>query len=224
MPRIIKMAKGSYTTTDITVDSDGRVITASTGSGGQSQFVLTAAKTDDGNFTHQIDPATTVVQAFLVGGSGGGGVGVPGGGGASGLISGPQAAPFSQPVTVGAGGAGRFDVGGATNYANFGTANGGQGGQQGPGPQVGPISPGNLVAHSPSNFTVTLDASPGMGGPGAPGSPITQPAAMVIQGVYAGTNPGSIQNLIGGPSPSAPSPSPIAGKDGGVVIFENIGP
>ena len=99
MPRIIKMAKGSYTTTDITVDSDGRVITASTGSGGQSQFVLTAAKTDDGNFTHQIDPATTVVQAFLVGGSGGGGVGVPGGGGGGSAI-------YSDNHPGGAGGSG----------------------------------------------------------------------------------------------------------------------
>lgn len=222
MPKIIKSAKGSYTATDITVDSSGRVITASSGSGGESQFALTAAKTTDGNFTHAINPATTSVQAFLVGGSGGGGAeGSPSGGGACGLIAGPQAAPFSQPVTVGGGGAGRNDSGVATVYANFGTANGGQAGGQGPQPS---IQPGNLVPHSPSNFTTIIDCSPGMGGTGVPGSPFDSAAVLVAQGIYIGTNPGNIVNAVGGPTPNAPSPSPIAGKDGGIAIFENIGP
>jgi len=221
MPKIIKVAKGSFTASSITVDSSGRVITASSGSSGQSQFVLTKAKITSGNFTHAINPATTVVQAFLVGGSGGGGAeGSPSGGGACGLIAGPQAAPFSQPVTIGGGGAGRFDSGVATVYANFGTANGGQSGQQGSQPD---IQPGNLVPHSPSNFATLVDASPGMGGTGVPASPFDSASTLVAQGLYIGTNPGSIANAVGGPSPNAPSPSPVAGKAGGVAIFENIG-
>jgi len=34
MPKIIKPAKGSFTTADITIDSSGRVIAASSGAGG----------------------------------------------------------------------------------------------------------------------------------------------------------------------------------------------
>jgi len=224
MPKIIKSAKGSYTATDITVDSSGRVITASSGSGGQSQFIMTKFKSTDGNITHAINPATTVVQAFMVGSSGGGGTGTadssPSGGGGSGLVAGPQAAPFSQPVTVGAGGAGRFDSGAATNYANFGTANGGQGGQQGPQPN---INPGTIAAESPSNFTVLADVSPGMGAPGSPGSPYNSTDVMLFQNTYFGKNPGNINTVYGGPSLKDPGPSPKAGIDGAIAIYENIG-
>ena len=224
MPRIIKMAKGSYTATDITVDSDGRVVTASSGSGGQSQFVLTAAKYNAGNFTHAINPATTVVQAYMVGGGGGGGdpTAVPGAGGGSGLISGPQAAPFSQPVTVGAGGPTRFSPGDATNYANFGTANGGQSVQQGPGNSS---SPGSLAAHSPSNFTVTADTSPGMGGPGAPGSPFSQESSQTFRNLYLGynsDNPASFSNGSGAGGDKGNTG--VDGTNGAIAIYENIGP
>mgnify|MGYP003117671437 CR=1 FL=1 len=222
MPRIIKMAKGSYTATDITVDSDGRVVTASSGSGGQSHFVLTKASVSAENFTHAINPSTTVVQAYMVGGGGGGGdpSAVPGAGGGSGLISGPQAAPFSQPVTVGAGGPNRFDPGAATNYANFGTANGGQSGQQGPGNSA---SPGSLAAHSPSNFTVTADTSPGMGGPGAPGSPYSQQSSIMFMNDYLNYNsdPSSLSNAPG--SGGNKGNTGTDGKNGAIAIYENIG-
>ena len=222
MPRIIKMAKGSYTATDITVDSDGRVVTASSGSGGQSHFVLTKASVSAENFTHAINPSTTVVQAYMVGGGGGGGdpSAVPGAGGGSGLISGPQAAPFSQPVTVGAGGPNRFDPGAATNYANFGTANGGQSGQQGPGNSA---SPGSLAAHSPSNFTVTADTSPGMGGPGAPGSPYSQQSSITFMNDYLNYNsdPSSLSNAPG--SGGNKGNTGTDGKNGAIAIYENIG-
>ena len=41
MPRIIKPAVGTFTTADITVDSSGRIIAASTGSAGGNNMVRT---------------------------------------------------------------------------------------------------------------------------------------------------------------------------------------
>ena len=40
MPKIIKPAKGTFTTADITVDSSGRIIAASTGSAGGAGAVI----------------------------------------------------------------------------------------------------------------------------------------------------------------------------------------
>ena len=41
MPRIIKPVKGSFTTADVTIDSSGRVIAATSGSAGSPDFVKT---------------------------------------------------------------------------------------------------------------------------------------------------------------------------------------
>ena len=56
MPKIIKSAKGTFTTADITVDSSGRVISAASGSGGAAgNLVATFGDTgpSSGNYTAQ---------------------------------------------------------------------------------------------------------------------------------------------------------------------------
>jgi len=68
MPRIIKLAKGTYTSSTITVDGDGRVITASSGSAGGGTYVTTAFNSP-GTFTP--DPGTQYMFAMAVGGGGG---------------------------------------------------------------------------------------------------------------------------------------------------------
>jgi len=68
MPRIIKLAKGAYTAASITVDGDGRVITAADGSGGGGSYVTTTFTTN-GTFTP--DPGTQFMYAMAVGGGGG---------------------------------------------------------------------------------------------------------------------------------------------------------
>ena len=48
MPKIIKSAKGEFTTANITVDSSGRVVTASSGSGGgDGGYVYTEGNMSD---------------------------------------------------------------------------------------------------------------------------------------------------------------------------------
>tara|TARA_Y100001972_G_scaffold83672_1_gene101840 strand:+ start:206 stop:1171 length:966 start_codon:yes stop_codon:yes gene_type:complete len=103
MPKIIKPANGSFTTADITVDSSGRIIAASTGSAGGTFISATGGDTvtEEGNYkVHRFDsdanfvvssvgsgdPESAVVDYVVVagGGAGGGGGGGRGGGGGGG--------------------------------------------------------------------------------------------------------------------------------------------
>ena len=106
MPKIIKPAKGTFTTADITVDSSGRIIAASTGSAGGTFISATGGTitsegdykvhkfTSDANFVVTSvgsgDPESAIVDYVVVGGGGGGGSGqhgLGGGGGAGGYRS-----------------------------------------------------------------------------------------------------------------------------------------
>ena len=101
MPKIIKPANGSFTTADITVDSSGRIIAASTGSAGGSFISATGGDvvTEEGNYkVHRFnsdgnfvvssvgsgDPESAVVDYVVVAGGGGGGAGGSGRGGGGG--------------------------------------------------------------------------------------------------------------------------------------------
>jgi hypothetical protein len=100
MPKIIKSAKGSFTTADITVDSSGRVITASTGSAGGTFISATGGTihtigdykvhqfNSDATFTVTSvgsgSPESAIVDYIVVGGGGGGGSGGGGNGGGGG--------------------------------------------------------------------------------------------------------------------------------------------
>ena len=75
MPKIIKSAKGSFTSSSISVDSSGRVYTASSGAGAANMLLteVLANDTTAGTFTAQ--PNANKIHLFLRGGGGGGGGG-----------------------------------------------------------------------------------------------------------------------------------------------------
>ena len=77
MPRIIKPAVGSFTASNITVDSSGRVITASSGAGAANmEMVLFRQGPTSGTYTS--GNIASKFQAYLAAGGGGGGNPVPG--------------------------------------------------------------------------------------------------------------------------------------------------
>jgi hypothetical protein len=153
MPRIIKPAKGSFTTADLTIDSDGRVIAASSGSVSATNMVLTQsihAGTNPTTFTAQ--PGTSKLHVYIRGGGGGGGgasgapaLGGVGGHGGYGFFKVPVTQPYTAPFSIGEGGGGgntnpqqAGQAGSATTFNTNLTANGGNGGAQAnPTPQGG---------------------------------------------------------------------------------------
>jgi len=152
MPKIIKVAKGTYTASDITVDSDGRVITASSGSAG-ANLVATfgAVGPSSGNYTAQ--PGANYIVAYVAGGGGGGGRSpgtVYGAAGGFAAYATPISQPYSKTYSIGARGTGQQaqggggNAGGATTFgspatvtSNGGNGGGGPGGSQG---SVGTVS------------------------------------------------------------------------------------
>ena len=73
MPRIIKLAKGDFTVSSITVDSSGRVITASSGTagGGANELALAAIGGQSGTYTANAN--ANRIAAYMAAGGGGGG-------------------------------------------------------------------------------------------------------------------------------------------------------
>ena len=148
MPRIIKVAKGTYTATDITVDSDGRVITASSGScGAAGNLVATFGSTGPSSGTYTAQPGANYIVAYVGGGGGGAGRSpgtVIGAAGGFAAYATPISQPYSKAYSIGARGTGQQgaglggNAGGATTFgspatvtANGGGAGGGPGGAQG---------------------------------------------------------------------------------------------
>ena len=151
MPKIIKPAKGSYTAASITVDSSGRVITASSGAGAANMVFTEAVSAPltgaNGTFTAQNNTNKIIVYMRGAGGASGNlepGPGWVGGGGLGGfgVLATPISQPYSVPYALGAGG----NIGNARAAGNAGTAstfntnfvaNAGNGGQRGPNPAAG---------------------------------------------------------------------------------------
>tara|TARA_R100001163_G_C5066790_1_gene205436 strand:- start:4260 stop:4862 length:603 start_codon:yes stop_codon:yes gene_type:complete len=179
MPKIIKSAKGSFTASSITVDSSGRVVTASSGAGSANmKYHYFKSGSASGNISAGAN--VTKVQAFLWGGGGGGGSGdnnpgengKPGGSGGFGYFVGPVSGPATLAFSIGGGGTGAGgnrgtgNSGSASTFHNF-TSNAGAGGSF-PASGASGNAPGSesLPINSEILFTNVTLGGGGSGGPG----------------------------------------------------------
>ena len=196
----------SYTAASITVDADGRITAASSGSAGAGAFIPTRISTGPTSGTHTASPTANRLGVYLFAGGGGGAsgrglgmccgvaTGASGGTAGFGFYNKPITQPFSQPFTLGASGnagpmanAQAGNAGGNAVFTNVGTVNAGGGGNGGPSPNTG--TAGN-----------------------APGASLTYPFVDFVVGMsFASGGPGSMSNTM---SPGRPS---------ALIVFENTG-
>jgi hypothetical protein len=200
---------GSYSAATITVDAQGRLTAASAGgAAGAGMEIPTRYTGGPASGTHTASPTANRLGVYLTagGGAGGGGgctmcvsyySGGDGGQGGFGFYNKPITQPFSQPFTIGGGGVcsgGTANAGGATNFTNVGSVNGGNGGARANFPG-GPFSAGNQG--------------------NAPGASLTYATSKFIIGKNS-----NVRGVGGGASSSTNGGS---GQPGSIVIFENIG-
>jgi len=180
MPRIIKSAKGTFTTSTVSVDSSGRVYSAATGSAGGANLVpkTLVLSQSPGSYTASNNANFGLAYVYAGGGGGGaggnhpmqgGGEGGVGGEGGMGVFGFPISGGESHNYTIGGGGSGGNTNGPITNgnagacgqastLTNIGTANGGSGGSGGP-RQGGPASDGAVGTAPGASFAdATADA------------------------------------------------------------------
>jgi len=201
----------TYTAATITVDADGRITSASSGSAGAGGFIPTRFSVGPTSGTHTAVPSANRMAVYMVAGGGGGGgtslfgPGATGGQGGFGFYNKPITQPFAQPFAVGAGGnaggpsgggGGGGGVGGNTVFTNVGTVNGGSGANTIPG-GGNPGSPGNAG--------------------NAPGASLTYPNADFVIGGNRGAGG------AGGVKPNEGGTPGSAGTPGVLVVFENTG-
>jgi len=211
MPRIIKPAVGSFTASNITIDSSGRVIAATSGAGAANmQLVIAQKGPASGNYVASNN--SSKFQAFLGSGGGGGGgggdgpnpQGQPGGAGAYGFFTGEVSGGTTYSYAAGAGGNGgnpsgngnAGNAGGNSNITNLAVANSGAAGGAG----------------SPNQANNQSSASDGS----APGTTLAPPA--LASDIFF-----NITNMSTGGSRGNKNGSGQAGGPGVVVIYDDRG-
>jgi hypothetical protein len=199
----------SYTAASITVDADGRITAASSGSAGAGMGIPTRFTTGPASGTHTASPTANRLGVYLFAGGGGGGGstnvygGGTGGGGGFGFYNKPITQPFAQPYSIGSGGGSPMissgTAGGASTFTNVGTVNAGNGGTQ------------------------SMSGNPGSAGSAGtqPGASLTYPTrSFVVGGAFGNGGAGNAG------TPSMCMVSGTAGTPGTVgllVVFENTG-
>jgi len=191
---------GSFTAASITVDAQGRITAASSGSGGAGMGILTLAAEGPASGTYTASPTATRIGVYMWAGGGGSTPAAnPAGVGGYGFYNKPIAQPFSQPYSVGGSGnitPGTGNAGGATTVANVGTVNGGNGSSA--------PAPGN-AGNAPGSSLV-----------GIRGQIAGYAVASSFPSMCGSTTPATY-NGYGSTVPTR------AGAVGALVIFENTG-
>jgi len=197
----------SYTAASITVDADGRITAASSGSAGAGMWIPTRFTLGPASGNHVASPITNRLGVYMAGGGGGSGgsntnISQTGGTGGYGFFNQPIATGATQPFVIGGGGNGGpanspGNAGGATNLGNLGAVNGGNGGGN-----ANTGNPGNAGA-APTATLVSPNSTFGFGvtfGNGATGNSVTPVPCF---------------------PPAASNGNP--GQGGALLIFENNG-
>jgi len=245
MPRIIKPAKGTFTSATVTVDSSGRVVAASSGAGG-ANMVLTkvdAAPDSGSNGTFTATNNTSKIIVYMRGGGGASGnlgSGTPGtsgsgGNGGFGVLATPISQPFSVPYALGAGGS----LGVATSPGQAGTAstfntnfvaNGGGGGSRGGSPGTG----GSMGTVTGSSNAIELSTPGNVNGNPGDGNPATamvetinsyfaEPIMNSIVDISSAQGQDGDAALCGAGGVKNNSTIGNKGISGGIKIYEDIG-